>query len=400
MFKKFFKFLKGYVIIEIYGKNAERFINICLRRGIEISGTKPLGNGIIQLAVYKRDFGLLRSVAWKTKTAVKIKSKRGLYNIWSRYKKRYAFAVGFFAFIMFIAVMSQFIWVVEINGVENADYDKIIEALENDGVKSGSLKKNLPSGIELKRDILNANDDIAWAWVYIEGAKARVEIYEKTLPPQVIDKSIACNVSARRDGVIKRIVAKGGELLLNEGDAVSAGDVIISGKVGTYREGEPEKYIYVHALGVVEAYTCHVAEGDYRLYYQSRIPTGDRKTYYSLELFGKKFDLFRNKSISYEEFDKIEIRHELSLPIFGYTGISLNVERYDEVSVHDEPISEDTAIETAKTELEEKISKELFVGSKLINSELKYERVDSETLHVKLIMNFTENIGVETPTEE
>ena len=36
MFKKFFKFLYGYVIIKVYGKGAERFINICLRRNINV----------------------------------------------------------------------------------------------------------------------------------------------------------------------------------------------------------------------------------------------------------------------------------------------------------------------------------------------------------------------------
>lgn len=400
MFKKFFKFLKGYVIIEIYGKNKERFINICLRRGIEIHDTKPLENGRILLSIFKRDFYRLPEIARKTKISVRIKRKRGLYNITARYKKRYLFAAGFLAFVLFIAITSQFIWVVEINGVENADYEKIIAALEEDGVTSGALKKNIPSGYELKRDILNANDDIAWAWVYIEGAKARVEIYEKSLPPQVIDKSVSCNISARREGVIKKITAKSGELLLKAGDAVSPGDVIISGRVGTFREGEPEKYIYVHALGEVEAYTSHTAEGDYKLYYESRTPTGDSKSYYSLELFGKKFDLFRNKSISYEEFDKIENRQELSLPLLGYTGISLNSEKYDEVTVNKEPLSVDIALETARTELEEKISKELLTGSKMLDSELSYEQTDNETIHVKLNMSFIENIGVETPIEE
>lgn len=400
MFKKFFKFLKGYVIIEIYGRNAERFINICLRRGIEIHDTKPLKNGAIQLSIFRRDFCRLPSIAYKTKTKVRIKKKRGLYNIIDRYRKRGMFAAGFLAFLIFIAVSSQFVWVVEINGVESADYEKIIAALEENGVKSGARKKDLPPLGEIKKSILFKNDDIAWAWVYIEGAKARVEINEKIIPPQVIDKSTACSISARCEGVIKSITAKSGETLLKAGDAVSPGDVIISGRVGTYREGEPEKYIYVHALGTVEAYTNHTAEGDYKLYYESRTPTGDEKSFYSLELFGKKFDLFGNKSISYEEFDKIENRHELSLPIFGYLGIALNSEKCAEVTVNREPLSTDTALETARTELEEKISKELFAGSRLQSSDISYETVDKETIHVKLSMSFIENIGAETPIEE
>ncbi|MCC8169884.1 MAG: sporulation protein YqfD, partial [Oscillospiraceae bacterium] len=109
---------------------------------------------------------------------------------------------------------------------------------------------------------------------------------------------------------------------------------------------------------------------------------------------------FRNKSISYEEFDKIESRKEMSLPLLGYLGISLNVEDYNEVTVNREPISIETAVETARMELEGKISEELLPKSELQDTELSYEQTDSETIHVKLSMNFIENIGVEMPTEE
>lgn len=400
MFGKLFKFLKGYVIIEIYGKNTARFINICLRRGIQIFGTQPLENGAIRLTLSKKDFFLLPSVARKTKTKVRIKRKRGLYNIIARYKKRYMFAAGLFVFLLFFAISSQFIWVVEINGVETADYDKIIAVLEENGVRSGGRKKDLPPLGEIKKDILFQNDDIAWAWVYIEGAKARVEISEKIIPPVVTDKSVMSDVSARCRGVIKKITAKSGETLLKEGDAVEAGDVIISGKVATYREGESEKYIYVRAIGTVEAYTTHSAEGDYTVYYESRTPTGEGKSYYSLELFGKKFDLFKNKSISYEEFDKIENRNELSLPFFGYSGIAVCSEKYKEVTVNREPLSIDVVLDMARTELEEKIAKELSVGSRLESSDISYEQTSKDAIHVKLTMDFIENIGVGTPEEE
>ncbi len=400
MFKKFFKFLKGYVIIELSEKNAERFINICLRRNIEIHDTKPLDNGKIQISVLRRDFRLLRSVSHKTGTRVRIKQKRGLYDIIRRYGKRYAFAIGFFAFLLFIAITSQFIWTVEINGVENADYEKIITILEENGVKAGAPKKKLPPLDEIKKSIINHTDDIAWAWVYIEGTKARVEVYEQILPPHVIDKNAPCDIVSRCDGVIKKLTAKNGETKLKKGDAVLAGDVIISGKVATYREGEPEDYIYVHSVGDIEAYTYHKAEGDYPLYREYRDKTGDKKAFYTLEVFGKQFNLFRNKSISYEDFDKIEKRHELTLPFFGYTGIAWHSEKYEEVIVNREQISEEFALETAKNELEEKISKDLMPNSVLIKSELSYNKTDNETIHVTLNMDFTENIGVEMPAEE
>ena len=61
MFKKFFKFLYGYVIIKVYGKGAERFINICLRRNIDVWNIKPFDDGIEIVYLHKGFFSYTSS---------------------------------------------------------------------------------------------------------------------------------------------------------------------------------------------------------------------------------------------------------------------------------------------------------------------------------------------------
>lgn len=395
MFNKFFKFLYGYVIIRIYGKGAERFLNICLRRNIQIWNTFPCENGI-EAAMSSRDFFLIRGIARKCCVRVRIKEKHGLRHMLRLYRKRYVFLAVIALCIVLCAVSAQFIWLVEINGVENSDINSIIEALDELGIKSGALKRGLPDGMEIKRSIINGTDNIAWAWVYIEGAKARVEIYEQIIPPNVVDKETPCDIVAACDGSIKRMIVKNGEEAVREGDAVNTGDVIVSGKVAAYKEGYPEEYIYVHSIAEVEAYTSHKKSGEYKLYYESRIPTGKHKTRLSLEMFGKMISL-PAKKIKYEDYDTGEKRHELYIPFFGYTGIALDIIKYDEVSVNREPLSIETAVEFAKNDLEEKIAKELTQGSKLTDENIEYEKKDNETINVTLEMNFIQNIAVQQP---
>ena len=395
MFNKFFKFLRGYVIIRIYGKGAERFLNICLRRNINVWNTMPCENGI-ELAMARSDFFLIRGIVRKCRVKVCIKEKHGLRHLLHLYRKRYVFLAMIALCVILCAVSTQFIWLVEINGVENSDVDSIIETLDELGIKSSALKRSLPDGMDIKREIINGTDNIAWAWVYIEGAKARVEIYEKIIPPNVVDKDTPCDIVAACDGVIKKMIVKSGEEKVREGDAVSAGDVIVSGKVATYKEGYPEEYIYVHSMADVEAYTSHKKSGEYKLYYESRIPTGKHKTLYSLEVFGKMFSL-PQKEIQYEDYDTSEKRHELYIPFFGYTGIALDTIKYDEVSINREPLSIETAVEFAKNDLEEKIAKELTQGSKLTDENIEYEKTDNETIKVTLEMNFIQNIATMQP---
>lgn len=397
MFKKFFKFLQGYVIIEICGKGAGKFINICLRRGIDVWNTLPRENGI-KLCMSAADFLRIREIASKSRVRVKIVEKHGLNRTIHLYRNRYMFAAGLAACIVFFLVSSQFIWLVEINGVETSDINSIRATLDELGIKSGAPKRSLPEGYDIKSAVINGTDGIAWAWVYIEGAKARVEIYEQTLPPNVVDRNEPCDIVAASNGVIKHVVVKNGEKVIRDGDAVAAGDKLVSGRVAVYKENQPEKYMYVHSIAQVQAYTTHKKSGDYKLHYESRIPTGKHKSQYHIEVFGKLFSLPAGK-MEYENYDVKETRKELYIPFFGYTGIAFGSVRYSEVQTHEEPVSIETAVELAKNELEEKIAKELIVGSQLTDENIEYKRIDDETINVTLEMNFIENIAIEQEIE-
>ena len=400
MFNKFFKFLKGYVIIDIYGSDTERFINICVKRNIKLYYLRYCQDGSIESCVDKNSFALLRPVAFKTKTRVRIKKKKGLFNLYRRYGGRYALITGAIMCALFFVVSSQFIWAVEIEGIENADYETVVKSLEKSGIYPGARKSKIDDIAQVKKRILRENENISWAWVYVEGSKARLEVYEKIIPPQVFDRNLPCDIIAATDGYIKNIILKNGHSEFKAGDTVTAGETVISGKVPLFKEGEEEKYMYTHASGIIEAYTTHKAKGRYRTYYQSDIFSGKEKRRYTLELFGKEFPLFINHDTGYEDYNVYEKRYELNIPFRGYSGIALNTVTIQEVSRNREPLSLEAVIDFAENELEEKISKELMYDASLINRELKYNYIDDETLEVELIMDFIEKIGTEKLTEE
>lgn len=394
MLNKFFKFLKGYVIIELYGKNPERFINICLRRNIDIWDVLPTDNGM-KLKVYKKDFKRLRAVRAKSAVKLKIKRKCGIYSLFKRYKKRYVFAVCAVLCIFAVYSVSQHIWTIEINGVKNSDVKILAAQLAENGVVIGADKKDLKSISEIKKDILSKNSDIVWLWIYFEGTKARVEVSEVRMPPELEDRKTPCDIKAVREGVIKNITVKNGEAAVRRGDAVEKGDVLISGKVTAFREGYEEKYMYVHSLGTVEAYTTHTAEGEGKLYNEIRTPTGKVKYYPTVEIFGKRYDLYGNKNTDYKDYDIKTECYEPSVPLFGKIGIALTVEKNLEVEVKRFPIDEETAVQIVQDRLEEEIAKELTPFAELESSETEYEKTDDETIKVKCTMNFTESIGAE-----
>ena len=67
----------------------------------------------------------------------------------------------------------------------------------------------------------------------------------------MVDKDTPCDIAAACDGYIKNVITKNGKQLVKAGDTVNAGDVLISGTVPVFREGEEERYMEVHSLGTV-----------------------------------------------------------------------------------------------------------------------------------------------------
>ncbi len=400
MFNRLFHFLKGYVIIEICGAESERFLSICARRGIIIYKLLKTQNNSLVLHMQKSDFFKIRPIVYKTRVSVKIIKKAGLYNLYKNYKTRYTFFLGIVLFILFFTITSQYIWVIEINGVKDSDYDEIISILKDDGVYVGAKKRDIKDKQIIKQSLINKTDNIAWGWIYIEGAKARVEIYEKHLPMINVASDELCDIVASRDGFITSINTLKGHDLARIGETVNAGDVLISSKVPIFRQYEEENYMYVHSLGTVRAITLHQKSGIYSLNYESRLPTGRKKRHFSLEAFGRLFNSFEDVLCPYENCNDTYSRHELKLPYFGYCGICINKRVCEEVEIQSEPLMLDVAVEMAKNDLEEKIVKELLKNAELLSSEVSYEKLNENSISVSLKMTVEEDIGVSIPIQK
>ena len=70
--------------------------------------------------------------------------------------------------------------------------------------------------------------------------------YHQIIPPNILDKDTPCDIVAACDGIINHMVVKNGEEVLNDGDAVKTGDVIVSGKVANIiKKGLSPKELHI-----------------------------------------------------------------------------------------------------------------------------------------------------------
>lgn len=398
MFKKIFKFITGYVIIRVMGKYPERFVNMCLFNGISADEIKPCDDGLM-MRLAMRDLKRIRRIARKCGVKVHIESKHGAAVFIAKNRGRFGFIVCGVAVCIFFLAVPQYIWCVEINGTYNVDIAEIEAVLRDHGVYVGAPKKNIDKLSEIKNDAVHRIEGINWAWLYIEGAKARFEVQEITPAPEVKDKETPVDIIAACDGVVRSAVVKRGERRVNSGMTVTAGELLVSGKVAVFAEGSPEKYIYVHSSADILADTLRKESGIYTDIEELRVKTGSSKKRFSLEIFGKRFDLFRDISCGYTDYDYDRTIYDLNIPFLGYAGVSLSVYEVSEVNVVQNKLTEQEVLSRAKEDLEEKICRKLGTGAVRTDEELTYS-VENGLYTVELRMYLRENIGIEVPTEE
>ncbi|MDR0286673.1 MAG: sporulation protein YqfD, partial [Clostridiales bacterium] len=249
-------YMKGYVIIKVDGIKAEKFINICIKRSINIwkvnrekDETYPSVSYSMRMGTkdFKRN---ARPVAKKARCRVKIQGKRGLLFTIKHYKKRKVLAAGGIAAIILFFILSSLLWNINITGSDESAKLRAQKTLEQMGIKPGVSISKIDIGLISDR-ILEDQKQLTWVGVSLKGTKLKIVLNEGTENPQIIDKNMPCDVVALKDGYVYRVIVKDGKAVVKENTPVFKGDVLISGSVA----GADEKVgpRLVHAQGEVYA---------------------------------------------------------------------------------------------------------------------------------------------------
>lgn len=226
---KLYRYLSGYVKIAVLNNRPERFINICTKEGIVIWAVARKGDSIT-LCLSIKDYFKLRSIRKNiaVRPRIKLLEKRGVIFKLRKYKKRPGILVGLIAFVIINFLLSSFIWDISVVGNKKISPDEIIEYVESEGLKIGSNKKSID--IEhIKQTLPQKIEDVAWVSVNIEGSTAKINISEAENSEKTDNK--AADLIASYEGVIKEIKATHGDKVVQVGQAVLPGDLLVSGVV-------------------------------------------------------------------------------------------------------------------------------------------------------------------------
>ena len=164
--KVLLSYFLGYVNISVEGYYIERFINICISKGILLWGIKREKSTYLKANISVRDFRKIKSIAKKTKCKIMLNNKKGFPFLLNKYKERKIFIVALIIITLIIIITSRFIWNIEIKGNENIQTDEIMKQINELGLKTGKMNSKIDPN-EIIRKMRLQRNDIAWMSINI-----------------------------------------------------------------------------------------------------------------------------------------------------------------------------------------------------------------------------------------
>ena len=270
---------RGIVRVCVTGYAPERFLNLCQKNGIQLMNITPVFKGF-EMDMKKSDFFCVKPYLKKTGTKIKILQKVGLPFVLFRYRKHICFPLGILTALVFLFVMAQFLWEIEILGNDYITDYHLLNYLQKEEIGIGLPLRKI-SCEELEEQIRNDYPNIAWISIRLEGTRMIVDLQEvKTDNKSNMDTehtygSERSDLIASKSGIVTSIITRDGTPLVKVGEQVEMDQVLISGCMELYDDyGTVIDYQYCDANGdIVIAFTENYVDTIPR-FYEKSLKTG------------------------------------------------------------------------------------------------------------------------------
>ena len=214
--------LSGTVAVTVESGFPERVLNLCSAHDIAFWDTvwqSPTG---FAMKLSRRNYLRLRRLAKKLDCTITVEKKRGAPFFVGRFRRRYALLAGLAAALVLVTVGSFFIWDFEIEGNVTVSDERILRALEKNGVTYGAFGLGIRPE-DVKNHVLLEIPELSWLTVNVNGFRATVIVRERTEPPAVRDETVRANVVAEKDGLVTLVQLYGGHAEVMKGSTVTEG---------------------------------------------------------------------------------------------------------------------------------------------------------------------------------
>lgn len=385
---RLWNYFKGYVIIKVEGLSLEKFINLCISNDIYLWDISRVDYTTLEAKVSVKGFKHLKELAKRVGCRLNIKEKKGLPFIIHRFKYRKMLFLGLILSSGFIFFLSSFIWTIDIKGNKQVKTDIVRSSLSEMKVSEGTRKKDI-NVEDIKSKILTDIDGISYISAHIKGNKLVLEIKERDDESDIVEDESPCNIIASKRAVIEKVIAENGKSLVEVGDIVKKGQILIT---GSYQEEAMDTPLLVHSQGKAIGITTHSEVIKTSIIKNIKEETGKTHTSRELKISGKSLEIM-NGDIPFKDYvETQDIKRPLKNDLFNLP-VEIIIHQYKEVNIKEaeqniESLKKENEVTAVQT-LMDRLGKDAEVLSK--NTD---QNINGNTLTTEVVIEVREEIGV------
>ena len=252
MYKKIVNYLRGSVTVRVESAHPERVINLWGERGVPFWDLKWIDGTTFTARTTVHALPGLRRAAESIGGRVSAMGERGVPLLLRRVRRRYALLAGLAIFLGMLLAGNVFICEFRVTGNETVSTEAILRALEEYGIRVGTVGLRLDQKA-MRNHVLLELPDLSWLAVNVKGCVAHVQVVERRRPPQTVQEDQVTNMVAARSGLVTRLEPLDGKARVAVGSTVTEGQLLISGVVDSDRTGVR----FLHGAGSVWARTWY-----------------------------------------------------------------------------------------------------------------------------------------------
>lgn len=349
--------VRGWVEARVLGPDGEEFLNLCARRGIPFWRVEMVDAVTMTLRVPFRRWRELEKLGRGGRWEVRLVCRRGIPGLLFGLRYRYGLLIGLAAALAVVTCLSRFVLTIRVSGNIRVPTEAILTQLRAQGVRVGVYGPDLEVR-DICHGVILEIPEICWMTINLHGTVAEVLVREGEVHPELVEEDVPARVVAKHAGIITHMETTRGQALVEEGDTVAVGDVLISDWVDFEEpEGATTDWggIQVRASGRVVARTWHTLTASIPLEGEKKAATGEEKTRWSLEFFGRTAKFYGNSGIPFEKYDRITTYHTVRLPGGQTLPISLKKETCAAYEVQSVPIDQEQGEILLKAQLQKRL---------------------------------------------
>lgn len=238
--------LTGMITAQVTSADPAGVLTEIHKRDIELEKVRFVDELTLLFTFRRSDLKRIRQITDKRGDDISILGRNGIYWRMRSLLKRKVLLAGVLFFVLLTAFLPTRIFFFRVEGNENVPTNQILELAAQCGIRFGASRREVRSE-KVKNALLSAVPQLEWAGINTSGCVATISVRERQTTEQVPAIQGVSSIVAVRDGVIRDITVTNGSTACKVGQAVKAGQVLISGYTDcglTIRAGRAEGEIY------------------------------------------------------------------------------------------------------------------------------------------------------------